>query len=85
VANQTDLFLISYADENAFRTNAGALQDSLPQLIASGFSAGGFAMMADTPTDIPEPPSWSIVVLSLLLPPFVTRRPRARGAGRAAR
>jgi len=43
---QTDLFLISYADQNGFLTNTGLTQTALPQPIASNFSAAGLTIDA---------------------------------------
>jgi hypothetical protein len=65
IAGQTDLFLISYPDQNSFLTNTGLVQSNLPQPIAAGFSAGGlhFTIDAEPPNPAPEPGTFALLSL----------------------
>jgi hypothetical protein len=66
VQGQTDLFLISYAAQDAFLTNGNATQTSLPQAINAGFSSGGLHFTGATPSAVPEPSLLAMLALGTM-------------------
>lgn len=70
VAGQTDLFLISYANQADFLTNTVASQTALPQPVNAAFSAGGLHFdvpPAPPPHAVSEPGALPLLVLALAM------------------
>jgi hypothetical protein len=84
LAGQTDLFLVSYANQNDFLTNTNLTQLALPQPIAGGFSVAGLHFMSapEPPPSVPEPSTLLLLGVGPLMFAIAKRRRRTVIRGR---